>query len=179
MSSSLASAWSLVVWLGLVVAIVSLVRAHRAHRPPSDRIAWLWRGVALVSFALTWTFMLKMTSDDVARYPSFSAWSRDSNLFFDAYRRVTETAPAWWWSQHLMGWALPGALWMTVEGRRLGVRAWAYLWLATCVAVSVTLPFFAQRLRTEPTSAALDARTPTSLAVGLSLAGGALLATRF
>lgn len=75
-----------------------------------------------------------------------------------------------------MGWALVGALWIAAAGRGRSLRAWPYVWLASCVAVSVTLPLFAQRLR-----AALPARKPTeaplAIVVGLGLAMCALVAT--
>jgi hypothetical protein len=176
-SALLASGWSLVAWLGLVAAIVHLALAHRGG-PRSDALAWTWRAIAVVGFAITWTFMIRMAVDDVARYPNLAAWGRESNLFFDAYRRVTGTAPAWWWSQQLMAWALVGTLWFAVEGRRRALRFWAYPWLAMCVAVSVTLPLFAQRLRrAEVVEAGAGVALPVGLGVGL--AALALIAAPF
>jgi ABC-type amino acid transport system permease subunit len=180
MSSVLASSWSLVAWLGLLVALVELMRAHQRSRPPSDALGWTWRGIALLGFALTWTFMIRMALEDIARYPSLGAWGRQSNLFFDAYRRVTESPPAWWWSQHLMAWALAGSLWFAVEGRRRALRSWAYLWLAMCVAVSVALPIFAQRMRADGEHDRVEPReVPLLTAFGVVLATFALVATPF
>ncbi|MBS2012207.1 MAG: DUF2834 domain-containing protein [Deltaproteobacteria bacterium] len=189
MSALLASGWSLVAWLGLVAALVALARAHASSRvpppadphakarPPSDALAWCWRASALLGFALTWTFMIRMALEDIARYPSLGAWSRESNLFFDAYRRVTETPAAWWWSQHLMAWALAGTLWFTTAGRARGARAWPYLWLAMCVAVSVALPLFAQRLRAAAPVARVRDDVHALVAVGIFGAAVALVAT--
>jgi hypothetical protein len=122
--------------------------------------------------------MIRMALADVALYPSLGAWSRESNLFFDAYRRVTNTPPAWWWSQHLMAWALAGSLWFAVEGRRRALRSWAYLWLAMCVAVSVVVPLFAQRMRAQPSASASE-DVPLPTVVGVVLATIALAATPF
>lgn len=180
MSSLLATSWSLIAWLGLVVALVLLARAHWRAHPTKGRLGWVWRGVALLGFALTWTFMIRMTLDDIARYPSVGAWSRDSNLFFDAYRRVTEAPPAWWWSQHLMAWALPGSVWFALEGRRRAIASWTYLWLAMCVAVSVALPVFAQRTRAKcEREHGASGRVPLSSALGVAVATFALAATPF
>jgi hypothetical protein len=181
MTSVLASSWSLVAWLGLVLAVLELIRAHRRTRPPSDALGWTWRAIAVVGFALTWTFMIRMALEDIARYPSLGAWGRQSNLFFDAYRRVTETPPAWWWSQHLMAWALAGSMWFAVEGRRRALRSWAYLWLAMCVAVSVALPIFAQRMRGDVGERASEEsrEVPVLTASGVVLATFALVATPF
>jgi hypothetical protein len=178
MSSVLASSWSVLAWVGLVVAITQIVTAHRRLRGAPGPLGWAWRAIAIVGFAVTWTFMTRMATDDIARYPSLAAWSRDSNLFFDAYRRVTSTPAAWWWSQQLMAWALAGALWFSVEGRRRGVRFWAYLWLAMCVAVSVALPVFAQRLRAQKV---VDRATgvPVLVLLGILVAIVALAAAPF
>jgi hypothetical protein len=175
-SAVLASAWSLVAWVGLVVAIAQIAPAHRRLDVPSDALGWAWRLLFLSGFAITWTFMIRMAAADVARYPSLAAWARESNLFFDAYRRVTETPPAWWWSQHLMGWALAGVLWFCVEGRRRGVRFWAYAWLAMCVAVSVALPAFAQRRRAEAEVPGAEQGVPALVTVGIGAAALALVA---
>lgn len=177
MSALLASGWSLVAWLGLVAALVTLARAHAKARPPNDALGWCWRVAAIIGFALTWTFMIRMALEDIARYPSLGAWSRESNLFFDAYRRVTETPAAWWWSQHLMAWALAGTLWFATEGRARGARAWPYLWLAMCVAVSVALPLFVQRLRAAPPVARVRDDVHGLVAVGVLSAAVALVAT--
>ncbi len=179
MSDVLTSGWSVLAWSGLVVAIVQIAIAHRRLRgEASGALGWTWRAIAAVGFAVTWAFMLRMARDDVARYASLAAWSRDSNLFFDAYRRVTSTPSAWWWSQQLMAWALAGTLWFSVEGRKRGIRFWAYLWLAMCVAVSVALPVFAQRLRAER---AVDrsAGVPVPVSLGILAAILALVATPF
>ncbi len=189
MSSVLSSSWSLVAWVGLAIALVQLAVAHaRLRSVPAGALGWTWRAIALVGFAVTWTFMLRMAIEDIARYPDLGAWARESNLFFDAYRRVTATPAAWWWSQQLMGWAMPGVLWFGVLGRRRGVRFWAYPWLAMCVAVSVALPLFALRLRKEKGAkeehtaehAGDGARgVPALTAAGIGLAALALAATPF
>jgi hypothetical protein len=134
--------------------------------------------MALLGIVVTWTFMLRMASADMARYPDASAWARDSNLFFDAYRRVTRTPAAWWWSEHLMGWALTGTLWLSVEGRRRALRFWAYLWVAMCIAVSVALPIFAETLRAEKV-VRRGAGMPPCIAIGVVVAALALAATPF
>jgi hypothetical protein len=75
-----------------------------------------------------------------------------------------------------MGWALVGALWIAAAGRGRSLRAWPYVWLASCVAVSVTLPLFAQRLRAAP-PAREPTEAPLAVVVGLGLATCALVAT--
>jgi hypothetical protein len=184
MSEVFTSGWSVLAWSGLVVAIAQIAIAHGVLRrgAPTGALGWAWRVLAAVGFVVTWTFMLRMASGDIARYASLADWSRDSNLFFDAYRRVTSTPAAWWWSQQLMAWALAGTLWFSVEGRRRGIRFWAYLWLAMCVAVSVALPIFAQRLRAARTGTVeghADAGVPVSVFLGVLLATLALAATPF
>jgi hypothetical protein len=183
----LATAWSVVAWLGLVVAIVRIAIVHRASErlrtvdPRGDVEAtarWRLRALAALGFAITWTFMVRMALDDVARYPNVASWANQSNLFFDAYRRVTSTPPAWFWSQHLMGWALAGSLWFAVEGRRRALPFWAYSWVAMCVAVSVALPLFAERLRDRPFSVRRDT-VPVPIVAGIALAALALAATPF
>jgi hypothetical protein len=179
MSDVLTGGWSVLAWSGLVVAIAQIAIAHRLLQgAPTGPLGWAWRAIAAVGFAVTWAFMLRMARDDVARYASLAAWSRDSNLFFDAYRRVTSNPASWWWSQQLMAWALAGTLWFSVEGRRRGIRFWAYLWLAMCVAVSVALPIFAQRIRATRTIDG-SAGVPISVFLGALLAILALVATPF
>ncbi|OYT92350.1 MAG: hypothetical protein CFE43_08785 [Burkholderiales bacterium PBB3] len=124
--------------------------------PPAGRRAY--RALALTGFLLTWAFMLVLAWQDLARYPSFGAWATQSNLFFDAYRSVTETPIAWWWSQQLMLWAPAAVLFFHAESVRQRFSYWAYAWVGMCVAISVALPLFlmrreAQRGAEEPATA--------------------------
>ena len=79
-----------------------------------------------------------MTVEDVARYPDFAAWMQGSQLFVDAYREVTADPAAWWWTSQLLGLTLGLIGFLHVEAERRGFRAWPYVWLGLCVAVSVT-----------------------------------------
>ena len=135
--------WSLLAWGGLVLALWRVWLDHRALPVMPDRN--LYRALALCGLVVTWTFMLIMAAQDMARYPGLAAWSAQSNLFFDAYRRVTETPAAWWWSSQLMLWAPAAVLFFHAESIRQRLSYWAYVWVGMCVAISVALPLFLLR----------------------------------
>lgn len=147
-SSVMTVGWSVLAWGGLLYALWRVWLDQRALGAVPGRNAY--RALAVLGFAVTWTFMILMTQQDIARYPDFAAWSVQSNLFFDAYRRVTDSATAWWWSQQLLLWAPAAVLFFHAESRRRGQAYWQYTWVGLCVAVSVALPLFLTRLEAAP-----------------------------
>jgi hypothetical protein len=148
-SSAMSIGWSVLAWGGLLYAVWLVWNDQRALGAAPGRKAY--RSLAVLGFAVTWTFMIAMTRQDIARYPDFSAWFVQSNLFFDAYRRVTDSAAAWWWSQQLLLWAPAAVLFFHVESKRRGQSHWQYTWVGLCVAVSVALPLFLCRLEAATT----------------------------
>lgn len=174
-SSAMSLGWSLLAWGGLLVALRLVWTDQRALGGVAGRQTY--RTLALVGFVLTWTFMVLMTSQDIARYPDFAAWFAQSNLFFDAYRRVTDSAAAWWWSQLLLLWAPAAVLFFQAESRRFGRRHWPYTWVGLCVAVSVALPLFLVRLEADVQKPQRPAATPwwTGACLLVAAAAAALL----
>ncbi len=146
-SSAMTLGWSFLAWGGLVYAAWLVWIDQRGLGAAPGRNAY--RSLAVLGFAVTWTFMVMMTRQDIARYPDFAAWFAQSNLFFDAYRRVTDSAAAWWWSQQLLLWAPAAVLFFHVESTRRGRAYWQYIWVGLCVAVSVALPLFLVRLEAD------------------------------
>lgn len=147
-SSVMTIGWSVLAWGGLLYALWLVWNDQRALGAVPGRKAY--RTLAALGFAVTWTFMILMAQQDIARYPDFSAWFAQSNLFFDAYRRVTSSAAAWWWSQQLLLWAPAAVLFFHAESKRRGRAYWQYTWVGLCVAVSVALPMFLIRLEAQP-----------------------------
>ncbi len=157
-AAALAVGWSALAWGGLLYALALVWREQRGLGAAPG--AGTYRALAALGFAATWTFMVLMTRQDIARFPDFAAWFAGSNLFFDAYRRVTDSAAAWWWSQQLLLWAPAAVLFFHVESKRRGLGHWAYTWLGLCVAVSVALPLFLTRLAAHPAEPGRPAATP-------------------
>ena len=139
--------WSLFAWGGLILALAIVWKDQRAlpTQPATSTGRRVYTALAMAGFTVTWAFMLLLAAQDIAHYPSFAAWSTHSNLFFDAYRSVTETPAAWWWSQHLMLWAPAAVLFFHAESVRQRLSYWAYAWVGMCVAISVALPLFLMR----------------------------------
>lgn len=143
--------WSLLAWGGLVLALWRVWQDQRAL-PTAVASRGTYRLLALAGLLVTWTFMLLLALQDIEKYPSLAAWSTQSNLFFDAYRRVTETPAAWWWSQQLMLWAPAAVLFFHSESVRQRLSYWAYAWVGMCVAISVALPLFLLRREAQAAS---------------------------
>lgn len=135
--------WSLLAWGGLLLALKRVWADQRAVAGGPERGAY-W-GLAALGFAVTWTFMVTMAAQDIARYASLSEWSTRSNLFFEAYRRVTDSQSAWWWTQQLMLWAPAAILFFHAESVTRQRLYWPYIWVGLCVAVSAALPLFLLR----------------------------------
>lgn len=139
-------AWSLLAWGGLIYALKLVWSDQRAVRDAERTYYW---GLAALGFAVTWTFMITMAVQDIARYPGFADWSTQSNLFFDAYRRVSDNRAAWWWSQQLMLWAPAALLFFHAESAPRRQTYWPYIWIGLCIAVSAALPLFLLRRKNE------------------------------
>jgi hypothetical protein len=127
-----------IIWAGWRVA--------RDLHGPTDRRQWMLVGFAAAALVVTWGFMLQMVLIDMTAYPSFTAWLSESHLFFDAYRDVTGTAAAWWWSAQLIAWVVAAVCFAHREGEQHGIRIVPYVWLGLAVAMSVALPLFLLRL---------------------------------
>lgn len=89
-------------------------------------------GLAGLALVVPWGFMILMVVRDIALYPSLQLWLTDSQLFFDAYRQVTEEPEAWWWSSQLMVWVVGGVLLFHREGGRRRFATTPYVWLGRC-----------------------------------------------
>jgi SAM-dependent methyltransferase len=172
--------WSAIVWGGLLVAL--LVVTQRRVRDPArlgpevHRRTLHLRGLALIGLGSTWTFMIRMTVDDVARYPDFAAWLQRSQLLVDAYREVTADPAAWWWTSQLLVLTLGLIAYLHTEAERRGFRAWPYVWLGLCVAVSAALPLFAIGRLHAPVREPSSGRGGTLLGVVLVLCSAAVAA---
>jgi hypothetical protein len=164
-------AWSLLAWGGLLCALQRVWHDQRAVAAGPERLVY-W-SLAALGFAATWTFMITMARQDIARYASLVEWSAGSNLFFEAYRRVTDTPAAWWWTQQLMLWAPAAILFFHAESVPRRQVYWPYIWVGLCVAVSAALPLFL--LRHRGGGARASARVWTGLCLGVAALATAAL----
>ena len=163
-------AWSLLAWGGLVYALKLVWTDQRGVARGAERT--LFWGLALLGFALTWSFMILMAREDIARYSSLADWSTRSNLFFDAYRRVSDSPAAWWWSQQLILWAPAAVLFFHAESAPRRRTYWPYIWVGLCIAISAALPLFLLRHQEGNRP---RARLWTGLCLTIAALAGALL----
>ena len=144
------------------------------RRKPALLLAAPYSLAALVS---TWRLILLFFARHQAAYATHPD---PPNLFVEAYVRVSDEAPGWWWSSQLLTWvtvACPMA-YLEAQRRRLPPRlALAYVTTAFLGAVSLALPpLLAHLLLLEPqgVKGGTNARRAVEVTWAVCLASAAL-----
>ncbi|KAJ7582537.1 hypothetical protein C8J56DRAFT_221925 [Mycena floridula] len=142
----------------LIVALLGLIfRDIKSKWHNTDRRAYLFVFLAAISFAHTWTYMFKFMAWSFRDYeqasPPFASatnlerltdWLIGTELFEQAWARVSLGKMNWWWSEQLCLFTVgTWTVFLSVEGYRRNItHLTAYMLLGQLVAISVASNLF-------------------------------------
>ena len=94
---------------------------------------------ASVAFvAVTWYYIVTFMATTVE-----VQGARDADMFFGAYRLVTDRPAGWLWSSQLLTWVIPGLCFMHVEATRARLgHLWAFVLFGFLGAISGAFAVF-------------------------------------
>ena len=132
-------------------------------------------GLCSLSFvAVTWYYIFSWVGAEVASDGIVGA-----DLFFGAYKMVTNTSAGWMWSSQLLTWVVSGLCFMHGEARRAGIRHfWAFVLFGFLGAISGSLALFLSHTLTVAAQRAAGGAAPprgaAAVAAARPVAPGAL-----